>query len=750
MADSVVQDVSEAQGGQTDAQAFIDVIKDYEQEFSKWEGRSDKIVKRYRDEREVAPGVSEKFNILWSNVETATPLLFSQVPKPIVERRYDKSAPNARVASMILESTLRTNMDDCDFEGILRQAVTDYQLAARGTLWGCYEPEFAETPIQPRVPVQNIAGKMMDEEGNEYKAENLEYDETGVVYGLGEAFKPLAYERVFPLFVHYKDFGHNVSRYWQEVWCVWRKVRFTKQECIKLFGEELGNKIPLTEKYNGNEAGASVRRGKKALVYEIWDSTDKKVKYVNKEVPDQILKTVDDPLKLDKFFPCPKPLYGTLTNEQLVPVPDYIQYQDQANELDDLTSRISNLVKALKVVGIYAGDQKSTIQKMMLAGSENKLIPVEDWATIQGSGGITKVIEWMPLDMVGQTLIRLYDARDRVKQTIYEITGFSDIMRGASNAEETATAQNLKGKFGTLRINDKQKAVARFSRDMIDIMGQIIANQFDPKTLMMASGIQAQPMPPAPPQAPGAPPPPPQVGLPDGAYFDQAVALLKNGIARHFSIDIEADSTIMPDLEAEKKSTSEFLTAIGGFLENSLPVVQQEPALAPLLGEMLLMGVRKFRAGRSLESAVESFVQQLEEKAQQAQAAPPQPKPNPELEATQAEAQARAQEIALQHQADMQQIAAKGQVEIAKENVKGQHAAAADVRGAVISRHADAAADAGDNQKIAQSVAQLAQVVQQQGQALQQIMGLIQQVTGGGAPQPQQPPMPPQGGMPPQ
>lgn len=733
MAESVVQDAQGPQGGQTDAQAFIDVIKDYEQEFSKWMTRSKKIVERYRDEREIQPGVSSKFNILWSNIQTATPLLFSQVPKPIVERRYDKTAPNARVASLILESTLKTNMDDCDFEGILRQVVEDYLLTARGTLWGCYEPEFSDTQMQMRKPVtMGQGGKYVDNEGTEYEGDKVEQGDDGNIYGLGNAFNPLAYERAYPLYVHYSDFGHNVARYWQEVWCVWRKVRYTKKECIKLFGEELGNKIPLTEKYKGNDAGATVNRGKKALVYEIWDSTDKKVKYVNLETSDQILLTKDDPYKLDKFFPCPKPLFATTTNEQLVPVPDYAQYQDQANELDDITARISNLVKALKLVGIYAGDQKSTITKMLDASSENKLIPVQDWLTIQGSGGITKVIEWMPLDMVGQTLMRLYDARDRVKQTIYEITGFADIMRGASDPRETLGAQQMKGKFGTLRINDKQKAVARFSRDMIDIMGQIICNQFDPKTLMMASGIEPQPMPPAPPAPPGTNPVP-QTGLPDGCYFESAVQLLKNGVARHFSIDIEADSTIMPDLEADKAATSEFLTAIGGFIEKSLPAVQQAPELAPLLGQMLLMGVRRFRAGRSLESSVEAFVQKLDEKAQQMMNAPPTPQPNPELEVTQAEANARAGEIKLQHQADMEQIQAKTQGEIVKQHVKGQQDAAADARGVVSDQiNAKTASEAEGGpanqvQMLTQTVQQLAQMVQQQGQALQTIMGALQQ-----------------------
>lgn len=681
--------------GNTSAAGFIEVIDAYEKEFEKWEKRADKIIKRYRDERDIDPALSDRFNILWSNTQTALPLLYSQTPKVVVERRKDKFAPVARVACAILEDTTRTNMDGV-FEDVLRQVVLDYELTARGTGWVAYQPEFSKNTISPQpVPVKEMGGVYLDDKMAQYPKEKVSIGPDGLMYGMGEAFHPLEYERVIPMYVHYKDFGHNVCRYWAEVWVVWRKCFFSKAEAVKMLGQEVADKLPYDTKYMGTEQKTTAKMGKKAVVYEMWDSTDKTVKYVCKGLPDSILKTVDDPLKLEKFFPCPKPLFGTMTNEQLVPIPTYTQYQDQANELDDITARIGRLVKALKVVGIYAGDKKSTIMKMLDADSENKMIPVEDWASMQGSGGITKVIEWLPMDMVAKALISLYDARDKTKQTIYEITGFSDIMRGASNASETATAQQIKGKFGTLRVNDRQKQVAMFARDLIELMGQTIANVFDPQTLRIASGVMptdpaavpaqppqgAMPMPPAG-GMPGQPPMPPQPGMPpmgapalpaptgdpDAQYFDQAVALLKNQVLRHFTIDIEADSTIMPDLEEEKKARTEFLTAVGGFLENAVPLANQNPDIAPLLGEMLLFGVRGFRTGRSLEGYVENYVQKLEQAAQQ----PAPPKPDPELLKMQAEQKLAEQ----QSQFDMKMEQQKAQNDFALEQQKAASALA--------------------------------------------------------------------------
>src|SRR6185503_7736115 len=97
-------------------------------------------------------------------------------------------------------------------------------------------------------------------------------------------------------------------------------------------------------------------------------------------------------------------------------------------------------------------------------GTENRLIPVEDWPAWADKGGLKEFIQWMPIQQVAETLIQLYDARDKVKATLYEITGIGDIMRGNTQPTETATAQLLKTNFVTRRVQPQQKDVARLAR----------------------------------------------------------------------------------------------------------------------------------------------------------------------------------------------------------------------------------------------------------------------------------------------
>src|SRR3990167_4992239 len=89
-------------------QSWLNDIAAYERAFKAWESRSEKIVKRYRDDPRAGrqTWTDAKFNVLWSNVQTLTAATFSRLPKPDVSRRFRDQDPVGRVASMILERNL--------------------------------------------------------------------------------------------------------------------------------------------------------------------------------------------------------------------------------------------------------------------------------------------------------------------------------------------------------------------------------------------------------------------------------------------------------------------------------------------------------------------------------------------------------------------------------------------------------------------------------------------------------------------
>jgi hypothetical protein len=76
-----------------------------------------------------------------------------------------------------------------------------------------------------------------------------------------------------------------------------------------------------------------------------------------------------------------------------------------------------------------------------------------------------------------------------VQEVIYEITGISDILRGSSVASETATAQNIKTQWGTLRLKRLQKEVQRYARDLLRMTLEIAASKFSEDTWAKMTGL---------------------------------------------------------------------------------------------------------------------------------------------------------------------------------------------------------------------------------------------------------------------
>jgi hypothetical protein len=338
-------------------------------------------------------------------------------------------------------------------------------------------------------------------------------------------------------------------------------------------------------------------------------------------------------------------LYATTTNGTLVPVPDYTEYQDQADQLDDLTGRIAMVTKALKVAGLYPSDERE-IARLFNEGVENQLLPVTNWAAFMEKGGLEKVIMLLPIEKISAVLRDLTEIRGVIKNDLYEITGIADIIRGSTKANETATAQRIKGQYATMRLSDKQQEVARFVRDILRMMGEIMCEHFSPQTLLLMSDYDQSDDP----------------GLEGMQKTIAAIELLKNDKIRGFRIEIEDESTIAQDDEAEKAGREQFLQATSAFLQQAVPAGQAVPEMAPLLGKMLMYGVRGWRVGRDLETAFEDTLSKME-KAQAEAAGQPKP-PSPD----EIKAKAEMDKAQMQMQADQQKSEAEGmkyQAEIA-------------------------------------------------------------------------------------
>lgn len=572
-----------------------------------WRKRGNKVIERYRAEKS---SKGSKFNILWANTEILKPAVYAKPPKPDVRRRHkrapkDQNDPLIQVyeaekqSAVVLEKSLDFLVDDpkCDFDATIQSVRDDVLLPGRGICWVVYEPSFdrvhgIKEPVKVSDPVtgdEMEVGERITFDGQESEPEGTDSQ--------GPYIDNLAKQEVYVEYVYWEDYRESPARRAKDVW--WRARRHFMdlpelKDTFPDLGSEVLNiprKLNTLEPDKKDEAKETFSR---AVVWEIWNKSKRKRIFVAEGYNDGPLADEDDPYELENFYPCAEPLVAVHTTSSRIPIPEFTIYQDQADELDNLTFRISKLIDACKVRGLYAAVVKEF--NNLMSGDDNEMFPVEDWAALTAKGGLEGAVTWLPIEQIAKVLVYLYQQRDSVKKEIYEITGLSDLSRGDTKSSETATAQQLKANYGNIRMNPRQRPMEKFIRDTLRIMAELVAEHFTAENLEAMTGEQISP---------------------------QVLQILRDDKSRGFVVDIETDSTVEPDATQEKSEATEFLTAVTNFFTGIAPIVQQVPQTGPLFMAILKQGIRSFKAGRPLEDEIDKAADQIAQMGQQPQGPSP-------------------------------------------------------------------------------------------------------------------------------
>lgn len=605
-------------------QRWIQELDYAEKELRDFHQQARRTLRKFLDNRDAIDAEKKWFNIFNTNVQIIKSSLYANIPSIEVSRRFtDMNDDVARVAATMLQRCIEQDLCEPhnDFDQMMRQAVEDRLIPGLGTAWVRLEAELEDQP-----PIEDENGGLTtptDEEGN--------------------VLQQVVHQEVAIDYVYWEDFLWSPCRVWDERRWVARKVPMTRDALVKRFGAKVGKQVPLDyspRAPNNTDAPTPTNMVmKRAAIYEIWDRETRKVLWVSRGYQ-EILDTKDDPLGLDNFEPCPMPLFANITTSNCRPKPDYAMLQDQYIELDEVNNRISLLIIACKVVGVYDRSATDSVGRMLQEGYDNTLIPVDNWAMFAEKGGIKGAIDWLPLETVVQALGQLQNHREAIKAQIYELTGISDIVRGASKASETLGAQEMKAKFASVRIQTLQDEVAQFGEDTLRIKAEIILKHFPPETIVKMSNI---------------------LNTPDAQFVIPAMQLLKGDEeTMEWRIKIQADSMAQVDFERQKVERSEFMNAVATFLQSASTVGQGAPQLIPLMLELLKFGVAGFRVSKEVEGIFDKYISEFKAEIEQKKNAPPQP--DPEQQKMQAELQMKQQEAQLKAQADQQKQQADLQV----------------------------------------------------------------------------------------
>lgn len=546
-----------------------------------------------------------ELDLFWASFEILKAAVYARPPKPAVKPLFSGAERVKNTTAELLERAstsvfVRTNIDEA-----MCEVRDDVLFAGRGALWLRYE----------------------NDDGQKVCVEHLDR----------------------------KDFRHEPARKWGEVGWVsggfWLTRDELKKRFKKLTEQQLDNaKYTLKRDDQTNERNQTLTQ--KCQVWEVWHKADNKVYWVTEGI-DVLLDVSEPHLKLSGFFPCPRPAYATLRRRSLVPVPDWTRYAAHFRKISDLTGRIYGLLDAVKMKGLIpaGGDVGDAVETLLTSNDDQLLIPVPG-AALLASGNAANFVQWLPLAEIATAITGLIEARGQLIEDFYQLSGISDIMRGATEAEETLGAQQLKSQYGSVRVRCKIDELQRVAADAVKIAAEILAEKFTKETLLeMAqmtlptrreiearikeietgaeqelkvlgekaeqAAAQAQDVDPA--QAQQALKAAQQQVLAKFAPLlaeaeqqvpiDDVMKLLRDDKARSFAFEIETDSTILTDELQEKQSRNEFMSQFTTASQGLMGMAAMGEQGAQLAGEMLKFVLAPYRAGRQLDGAIDAFIE---------------------------------------------------------------------------------------------------------------------------------------------
>lgn len=621
----------DGQALQKEGGLWMERIRAAEKREHDWRKDAEAAEKAYSGDSKAQGGKLYDFNILHSNVETIVPAIYNSTPIPDVRVRWPEDEGEEPQQPQMQPG----QQPDPRAIMAFQQAMQQYQAKEQFN----EDTENYGYIIERAITVQ-IDDNRLDSEV-EKEAQDAFLSGRGILRvklqadfnGDQPANESLGFEAV-----SWRNFRMGPASRWEDV--PWEAFRHSvPRETLEKYTDEemLNSQAASGDKLDDSDDDI--------VFWEIWCKDSHKVKFV-REHDCKMLKIVDDPLGLKGFFPNPCPVQPITLTGKMTPVCPFSIYRKLADELDLITKRIDKIMRGLKVRGIVAGDASKLVE---LADADDNEIRVEtDLESLAQTGGLDKAIMWWPVEQAIKVLSELYKQREAVKQSIYEITGISDIVRGASQASETATAQQIKTQWGSLRIQKMQRLIERQVRDVFCLMAEIIVSKFSEQTLQQMTAIP----------------------ITDGIR-----QLMQQPVLASYRVDVESDSTVRADLTRQKQDMTEFLTGTANYFGTMGPMLASAPEAAKPVAEIYASMVRVFKLGRQAEDALEELKKIAEKAASK-------PRPNPEAEKAKADmamkqqdAQMKAQQAQLELQLktkDFEMKQADGQAKIQIEREKAQ------------------------------------------------------------------------------
>lgn len=584
--------------------------------------------------------VDDKTALIHGTVDVLRPLIYSDAPQPVISRRFRGDGKSkdvvATYAAEVGQRLADYLIDTSDLNHAMECARDDWLIAGRGDVRVHYRAKFAPVTGPDGLPIVGPDGAPMEAK----KDESIRVTPSGWIRTL---YAPTGSWLTVPWVAYETPMSRaEFARRFPE--CA-DKVTYDESGLIDASrgkGDEDRDRLGAFSR-DATSGAITPSAFDTVAVWEIWCRESGEVIWWTQAYPDDVLDREPDPLHLEAFYPGPRPLLASSKGETLTPRPDIKYYENRADEIERASTKLRRILKIIAVAGLYPGQSSPEVEKLF--NGDDVLIPIADWVgMLTKTGGTAGLIQWLPLEPMIKAIQALAQMREMAKMAMFEASGVSDVMRAQGDPNETATAQQIKGRYAGLRLSERQRRMAIFARDTIKLMVEVALEHFDLETIadiasldlplteadraMMAAEQQMimaafeqqaqqyqqmQQMAQLAEQAgapvgqlPPAPEPPKLPDLPETS-MEAILGRLKSDYHRRITVTIETQSTVLADEQADKEARIEFLKAFAMFVRDLAPLVQSGQFDFSAVKELLLFGVRGFPRARTLETMIASL-----------------------------------------------------------------------------------------------------------------------------------------------
>jgi hypothetical protein len=552
--------------------------------------------KDFRDRSEIVEEVYKRDSnqelyvpLFWQVVSVEHSGVYSNQPVPDVRPRNDPQNPIMREVSQILERGLAYCTDQASFDNNMNRVVDDYLAIGLGVPRVKVDSVIEEEQYEEPIMGMGMVG--MDQTGNPM----MGAIEVGVETRTEEVTKDQSINWVY---VPWNCFGWEPCNNWKDCDFIYFRHPMTQKQIRKRWDRDVSASSDTMVQQKDPKIPKTYD------VYEIWDKTNREVLFIAAGESEP-LEVIPDPLELKGFYPIPAPMLMNLGSDSLIPQSDYDYIEAYDVEINRLQIRRMGILEQIRATGAY--DSGMAELGDMMENDDGEYTPVANlMQRIQSAGGKDGVIYHLPMQEKSIVLQTLTEQIQFVRSQVDEVLGISDIVRGVTAASETATAQEIKGRWVGVRLTRKRECVQYTIREMMRIMAQLLGSHITPENLKRMTQMNVS---------------------------EQALQILQDDVLMQFAVDIETDSTVAKDEFREMQTKQEMLNGVAQYSQSVLPMVQQNQMPAGMASAILRSALAPYaKYDRNLEEEMATLpetmgqlqklngeMQQVQQQLQQAQ-----------------------------------------------------------------------------------------------------------------------------------